>query len=290
MPHARSLTVLLPTLLLALLLSGCGASLPTPGGQAAPLARSLDAMPNEAAAVTSAAALQILTPPLQSVGNVAFAAGAEGPSELILAGEGFAFTHSELHAYRPAMPGQTGLAAGKIGYTCPLDRRAEFLFLAEYENNGRDLVIRRLGVAPSFSTAPRVKVFVLRTHDLPRVGRIRGYPELVALLADTAVPPAMLQSLAGPVEVAVLAVSEDRVASDSLLTLGISGSSAGSTSYNRDCRTYSINGWPVAAMVGTIDPASGNDLYAKVTYKDAAQGRLARTSLLCVHKLAGKGE
>ncbi|MBL0713611.1 MAG: hypothetical protein JJV98_07895 [Desulfosarcina sp.] len=252
-----------------------------------PMAMSFDSMPLEAATITSAVSIQTLTPPLETTSNVRFADGVNGRSEVVMASEGFVFTDSILYAFRSAVHGQRGMVAGMIGYSDPLDRRAEFLYLAEYEKSGDAYVVHSLKLTPKYAAAPRMRLFVVARKDMPRERRIATYADFVTLLADKAIGPEVYRKSSGMAAYVIIAMGADRVAPDAELCLGVSADRTSIICYKADSRFYCYNGWPVAVLTGGMDPAGATELYAKVTFREAKGGMFAFTKLLCVHQLSG---
>lgn len=275
--------------LLLALLAACaqhGPRLATPHGAAPPVAYPFDSMPLEAATITSAAAVQLLTPPLEVAGNVGFAPAAQDVSDLRLGMEGFAFTHAALLSYRRQVGATPGMVTGRIGVTCPLDRRVEVLFLAEFVQQDTLYRITRLEMAPVYTPTPRFKVFVLQPQDLPPYGIVGSYSGLVQLLADKAIAPQEFWTMDTPRPVFVFAVGLDPVDPGAELTLAMSDTAAGPSGYSKESRRYAIDGWPVLSLVGTFDPSdTANPLFAKVLLEDNGPGSPNTPRLLCAHRL-----
>ncbi|MDA9762269.1 hypothetical protein N9C84_04290, partial [Desulfobacterales bacterium] len=187
-----------------------------------PIAVSLDEMPEDAAAVTTAIHNKIIKSDQHRSNHVRFEKDIDADSFLI--GKELKYSGSELYIYQTEKsdPSEKTMA-GKIDFEGPLGRRASALFLSRFRSEKNNIVIKETRVEPLYSSKPEPVMFIVPAASLPKSAKLfpESYMELFKFAGNKAVTPSSEKAEEG-MEYTVFVFLLDRISPSGQLQVKVS--------------------------------------------------------------------
>jgi len=259
----------------------------------APIAVSLDKMPEDAAMVTIAIHNKIVMANRYKSKNVRFEKDIDAGSFLI--GKELKFSGTELYIYQTKKRDPSDKTiAGKINFEGPLGRRTSALFLSRFRSAKNKIVIKEARVEPLYSSKPEPVMFIVPAASLPKSANLfpDSYMELFKFVGRKAVLPSSKEAISEEnVKYAVFVFLLDRVSPSAKLEVKVSADKTSIYGYNQATSCLDFNGWRVGILTGRFslsDQGQAEPLYIKAVFMPGKEvGKIRSPRLIgryAIHK------